>query len=170
MSFKDLMLRRRSYRGFEDRPVSKDDLEAISQSALFSPTGMDAQERTFFVIENKAILGELIQVIEKALARKDYSFYNAPVLILVASNPENVNHEKDTGTAIQNMYLMATELGLGGVWINQLTTICQEPDVRRILDKIGVDQADYISGAFALGYPNVEMEEKTRNEKIVFVK
>jgi nitroreductase len=52
---------------------------------------------------------------------------------------------------MQNIYVACEALGLGCVWINQLLTCYDNPDVRKILDSFGIPQNHGVYGCAAIG-------------------
>ena len=69
---------------------------------------------------------------------ESYNFYDPDVIILASNEKDNTNGLADCACAMENMFLMAQELGIGSCWINQLKEICDEPQVRAELKKFGV--------------------------------
>lgn len=43
--------------------------------------------------------------------------------------------------------------GIGSVWINQLRTLCDDPEVRALLDEFEIPSDHVVYGMAALGYP-----------------
>ena len=54
------------------------------------------------------------------------------------------------------MMLMANALDLGSCWINQLKWLNEDPDINNYLVSIGMDSAERIYGALAVGYPDTD--------------
>lgn len=68
---------------------------------------------------------------------------------------------------MENMFLMAQELGIGSCWINQLKEICDEPQVRAELKKFGVPDNHIVWGIVDLGYAAQEPVCKEKNENVI---
>ena len=49
--------------------------------------------------------------------------------------------------------LAAHSFGIGSVWINQLRTLCDDPEVRALLDEFEIPSDHVVYGMAALGYP-----------------
>lgn len=129
---------------------------------------MNGQKWQFTVVVGAANREKLAAAVRRALGNPNYNFYEPPVLILVSNKKDNGNGQLDTGCAMENMFLAAHSLGLSTVWINQLKTICDEPDVREVLRSFGVPEDHVVLGTVALGYASGEIpaaKERTRRGK-----
>ena len=102
-------------------------LEQVLEAGRYAPSGKNVQAAHFLVIENRAILDRLAVLVREAFQEagvkrpEGYIFhYDPKVLIVLCNRTDNVNNLADTGCALENMMLMASELELGSCWINQL--------------------------------------------------
>ena len=68
-----------------------------------------------------------------------------------------------------NLLLMATELGLGSCWINQLRETCDVPEVRALLTEYGVPEDHIVVCSAAIGYIEKETPAKPRHEGLVSI-
>ncbi|MDR1688293.1 MAG: nitroreductase [Clostridiales bacterium] len=118
---------RYSCRDFEDTPLTKEQINAVVTSALASPSAVNRQPWQVIVITDKALIDELderaMNVLalaedksgyERIKARGGKIFYNAPCMVLVASDGSNYA-SMDCGILSQNVSLAAHSLGLGSV-------------------------------------------------------
>ena len=93
----------------------------------------------------------------RAAQKGDYVFhYHAPALILCANQKNYGNNIADVACALENMMLMANALDLGSCWINQLKWLNEDPEINDYLISIGMDSAERIYGALAVGYPDTD--------------
>ena len=134
---------RKSIRGFEDRPISQALLDKILLAATLAPSGKNKQPWKFYVVRGEK-RDEMIQTMQKGMDRlEDMGIKTgsakftirwmgqAPVTVFIF-NPTGRSPfaEKDPndpfsemvdtqsiGAAIQNMLLVATDLGIGSLWI-----------------------------------------------------
>ncbi|HIX91235.1 MAG TPA: nitroreductase family protein [Candidatus Agathobaculum pullicola] len=67
----------------------------------------------------------------------------------------------------QIMQFMATELGLGSCWINQIRECCDDSKVRSLLTEYGVPEDHIVICSAAIGYIAKETPAKPRKEGIV---
>ncbi len=146
------ILARRSSRAFSDRNISKEDLEMIVEAGFHAPSGRNLQKWKFTVIQRKDIIAEIAQVLSTALSRPGYDLFKPNALILASNEETNPHGVSDCSCALENIFLAAESLGIGSVWLNQFKGICNEPEVRAVLDKLNVPKNHVIIGVAALGY------------------
>ena len=96
---------------------------------------------------------------------ESYNFYDPDVIILASNEKDNTNGLADCACAMENMFLMAQELGIGSCWINQLGQTCDDPDVRAFLTKLGVPESHKVYGCAALGYAPADAPVKEKKVK-----
>lgn len=178
------ILERRSVRKYTDQSIARKDLDLILKCAQVAPSGMNAQSSQFTVLFKKE-LEELRPEVRKDIALSDNAFwknlsastsfcfyYNAPVLILVSSDPENKPSTplSDAAAAIENMMLAAQSLGISSCWIHALAMIKRADNARAILAKWGLPKNHEICGGVALGYADGPIPERhlLKGNKIVF--
>ena len=122
---------------------------------------MNYQTWTFVAIMNREKIQRLAHAVGKALNRDSgYNMYNPSVLILTTNDKESRFKEVDNACAMENIYLACEALGLGCVWINQLKDCFDEPEVRSILDELGVPKNHGVYGSTAIGYKTQESPSK----------
>ena len=166
------ILSRRSVRKFTDKPISEDILKDLVNAAMHAPSGMCRKTWQFTVVSNREIIQRLSLVISKVLDRPGYDMYN-PVSVIIPSNLRDSKFgREDNACALQNIFLAAESYGVGSVWINQLTEISDEPEIRSILSEIGVPENHVVYGIAALGYadPVYPKSEYKEIGEVKFVK
>jgi nitroreductase len=172
---------RRSCRDFKKNDISEKDLELILEAGLYAPSGMNRQDCVFTVLQGKNLerLGiavreafKLGEGCEKRDVEDDYiCYHNAPALILVSGDRNNMNSNSDCACAIQNIFLSAASLGLSSCWINQPRNTTDAPQVRALYDEFGIPKNHIVYGSAALGYANVLKEAAERRPgRILFPK
>ena len=65
------------------------------------------------------------------------------------------------------MFLAAKSFGIGSVWINQLQGICDKPEIRSFLQKVGVPDEHVVYGVAALGYAAKESNQEVKKTGII---
>lgn len=166
---------RRSVRQYLEEPLPRSILDEIIQAGRLAPSGGNSQSCHFIVIQNSQVIARL-----NALAQAEFAgmepapdmyrslrasiqqakegrlnfTYGAPVLVVVANQAGYCNAMADSAVAIENMMLEATAQGVGSCWLNQLHWLDQRPSIRREMLSLGLDEAETICGAVALGYSN----------------
>ena len=129
---------RRSTRAFKSELPPKDQIMQIVEAAEWAPSGMGKYLWHFTVIYNAEKSLQLARAVAEADNRgPQYNFYGAPVNIIISYKRDEHHALVDGAAAMENLLLMATELGLGSCWINQLRETCDVPEVRALLTEYG---------------------------------
>jgi nitroreductase len=174
-----LMGMRRSCRAYTGEQIPRDLLNQVLEAGCLAPSGMNLQQCRFIAVQSPELLESVRILIQQILADMDEEganpmmaraialakqgkhnfFYSAPTLIVVANKRENANNLADSAAAMQNMMLMATALGLGNCWINNLRWNGDMPPVRQFLVEIGVKEDEAVYGSLALGYAAAPLQD-----------
>ena len=108
---------RKSVRQFTDEPVSQEHIETMLKAAMAAPTAVNYQPWRFVVVNERAQLDAMAEVLPFAKMLKQ-----APLAIVVCGETtwfdgnENPFWQQDCSAAVQNLLLTAEALGLGAVW------------------------------------------------------
>ncbi len=113
-SLVELLQSRRSIRQFSDEPVSQQDLDAILECMLRSPSSRGLNPWEFVVVDDKELLVKL-----SACKPHGAAFVkSAPLAIVVCADPEKCDvWIEDCSIATLLVHLAATDLGLGSCWV-----------------------------------------------------
>ena len=181
MNIEKAILTRRSVRKYLAKPVEEDKLRQVLIAGNAAPSALNNQNKVFVALTGEQVKSKINEAVKKSVSEEtrkritDRSedgsfnfFYNAPVLILVAST-DKLYPEADCACAMQNMYLRAVDLGLSACWINQLTRT-DNPNVLRILNRLGLSEDCVVYGALALGYSEDEPAPMAKSNKIIVVR
>ncbi|HLN45166.1 MAG TPA: nitroreductase family protein [Candidatus Sulfotelmatobacter sp.] len=139
---------RRSIRSFDDKLVEKDKLLKILEAARLSPSANNNQPSQFIIVSDKTIRESLLP------AYAHQWFIKAPVIIVACSLPSNAWARQDGETywkvdiaiAVQNMILVAHDLGLGTCWVAAF----EEDEVKKVLD---IPKGVRVIAMIPIGYP-----------------
>jgi len=187
------MLTRRSIRRYAEAQVPEIELNEILTAARFAPCGSNSQFWHFIIIQSEPVLAELNGLVRMAFAslevdmntyvsmrggkeaskREDYAFfYRAPTLVVATNRKTYPNAMADCACALENMQLAAHSMGLGSCWINQLTWFGEEPEIRAVLERIGMPEDEKVCGALAIGFPEGSIPEapSRKGEPFVYVR
>lgn len=114
MALMDILMKRRSVRSYTGEPVSRKNLEKILTAGLIGPTGKGKKPWRFVVVTDPEKLEGLSGMRKPALA----AFKTAGAAIAVFGDPGvSDTWVEDCSIAMENMHVMADDLGLGSVWI-----------------------------------------------------
>lgn len=163
--FIELVRQRTSCRSYEPRPVPRDYLELMLDTARLAPSACNKQPWRFAVVEDAATRMRLID--EGFLSGIPMKWaVNAGAIIALGMERSAITHKiapkisgvdyplLDLGIAGEHLVLQAEELGLGTCWIGWI----KPKKVRRIVDwPMGIKPV----GLITVGWPVIE-KRKTR--------
>lgn len=164
------ILSRRSIRDFTEEQVPKAVLETILQCGYYAPSGHNMQTWKFTVIQNAEKIEQFRQVVEKVSKEKKVHFYgfnNPKTIVLVSNDRRNADGIQDSSCAVQNMMLAANSYGIGSAWINALMTICDEPEVREMLQEFGIPDTHIVWSTVVMGYPAKAGKELAKKTNVI---
>ena len=148
------ILTRRSIRKFSKKQVPDEVLKDLVEAAMHAPSGMFRKTWKFTVVTNNGIIERLASTIATVLGRDGYDMYKPTAIIIPSNQKDSTWGMEDNACALQNIFLSAWSYGVGSVWINQLRNICDEPEIRRILNEMEIPENHVVYGLAALGYPD----------------
>ncbi|MEI8349953.1 MAG: nitroreductase family protein [Candidatus Omnitrophota bacterium] len=158
MDIFEAIKKRRSIRGYKDKPVEEEKLIKIIEAAREAPSASNRQEWRFVVAKDSETRKEL------CVAAKNQAFVaEAPVVIACCALTDNhvmtcgqLCYPIDVAIAIDHMTLAAAALGLGTCWVGAF----REEEVKRIL---AIPSTVRVVELLTLGYPrNNEASPKER--------
>jgi len=130
---------RYSCRDFSGAPLSDEQIKALVEAALASPSAQNNMPWHIIVITDKALIDELdaegMSILkaapdqtyyERLMSRGGKMLYNAPCLIMIASDG-SLFSPVDCGIVSQNVSLAAQSLGLGSVIVGLLSMVMSGP-------------------------------------------
>lgn len=166
----EIIKSRRSTRAFKPTLPPKDSVMQLVEAAEWAPSGMGKFLWHFTVIYNAEKSYKLARAVAEADNREpEYNFYGAPVNIIISYKRGEHHALVDGAAAMQNILLMATELGLGSCWINQIRETCDVPSVRVLLTEYGVPEDHIVISSAAIGYIEKETPAKPRKQGTVSI-
>lgn len=166
------ILARRSIRGFQPRQVEEEIVAQILECGRCAPCAWGKQSFEFFAVTDRRLLEELAELTAKYLGGEvwEHNFFSAPLVILISDLRENFMRLADAGCAMENMFIAAQSFGLGSVWINQLSPICDKLEVIEKLESIGVSKDRVITSIGAFGYPAQPPREKELISRVHYIR
>ena len=158
----EAIFHRVSIRKYEDRPVEKEKIEQLLRAAMQAPSAGNQQPWEFYVVTDRAVL-------ERLGSREVSPFTRmcrkAPAAIVTAYRkngrfPEMA--EIDMAISLENMWLMADSIGLGGVMLGVAPVKERMDAVREI---VGIPEELVPFTIFPFGYPAEVREQEDRYEE-----
>lgn len=136
----DAIVALKALRSFEDRPVSKPDMDAVLEAARWTGSSKNRQNWSFVVVDDP-------DQRERLTRAGDFTtpIAAAPATICLVQEPEG--YEFDTGRVAQNIMLAADALGLATCPI----TLHRDEMASEIL---GLPDGARCRYAIAIGYPS----------------
>ncbi|MEE8886397.1 MAG: nitroreductase family protein [Eubacteriales bacterium] len=152
---------RTSIRKYEDRPVEKEKILEILKAGMQAPSAGDQQPWEFYVVTD----AEKIRALSGSSPFAGCAAGAKAVIVPVYRKtglkfPEFA--QIDMSIAQENMWLMADELGLGGVWLGIAPIKERMDNVRKILNL--PDDVEAFS-LFPVGYPADERKQENRYDE-----
>lgn len=176
MSVQDIIKQRHSIGKMTDQVPSRTDIEQMLEAATHAPNHHKTEPWSFFVLAGKArielgtIMAESLaakmaettsEKAQAALNKERNKPLRSPVLIVVTSqypqqpNVMDIENVEATAAAVENMLLVAEELGLAAMW--RTGDAAYNPRVKQWL---GIAPADHIVAIVYLGYPAIPKLER----------
>ena len=162
--FKDVLYSRASIRAFTGAELNDDILTELVNAGLAAPWAFHEYERHLCVIAGHENVQKLARVFSEVLHRPGYTMYSPDAAILACVERGNDNQKLEVGCMLENIFLRATDLGVGSCWINQARDICDDERVRPLLREFGVPDTHICWGIAILGYPAAEPRTKIHRE------
>ncbi|TFG08490.1 MAG: nitroreductase family protein [Promethearchaeota archaeon] len=140
--FLEFLIKRRTIRKYQDKPISDKDLKMILEAGRWSPSASNKQPWEFIVIKNTEILQKIGKTGVYGLPLR-----KAPMgIAIVGKKDENPDwYVQDTTLASMNMMLMGWTLNIGMCWIGSMD--------REFAKKIlGLGENDFLLTILPMGY------------------
>ena len=171
------ILARRSYKVFDAKPLSDEELDTIVTAGLYAPTGMNQQPWHFVVIKSPEMMERIGEAIEKmprpqppkgapkpaggpgGPPPKGPATRNAPVLILVTAE-ETMTSVIDCHLAMENMSIAAASLGIMSGWDFMMVKDFFADGNNADLKKELIPEKHQVFAAAFFGYPGPEVKDR----------
>jgi nitroreductase len=176
---------RRSIRDYLPDDVPDSVIQELILAGTYAPSAANKQPWRFVVIKNRELIKKLSDKAKEQwkelacqstkpeliglanmVSRPSFNiFFNAPLLIMIFSDPDAFSPEIDCTLAAENMMLAARSLGIGSCWIGLGAPLGQ---VQTIMEDLGVPSVCRLVGCLIFGYP-VKLDHKApkREENVI---
>lgn len=108
---------RRSFRQFNDTPVTDEQIKILLEAAMNAPSAGDGRPWQFVVVTNREKLDAIADKVDEG----NQMFKQAQAAIVLLGNEAKQGfpgfYPQDCSCAAQNLQLAAHDMGLGTVWI-----------------------------------------------------
>ena len=154
MELKEVLLRRKSCRAYEERPVEKENLNEVVTAGSLAPLGLPRDGKPHLtVVTDPAAL----KMLGGAFGPDNDIIYGAPALIVVSCPPSRPGiPEMNAACVVEMMALTATDLGLGNIYLYGVTAaLAQNEEWKR---RLGIPEGHTPLSALAVGYAAGEAE------------
>lgn len=152
---------RKSCRKYLDKQIVDKDLEKIILAGNTAPVGMGRYSKIqITVIQNPEMLKRVSTECAETWNGKTFdSIYAAPTLIIVSEAPEKEDaHIANVACIIENMHLMATDLGLGSIYLWGFIQYLKKND--NLKQDLGINRDFIPLSALAVGYSVKPLNER----------
>ena len=176
------LLERRAVRKYQDKPVSREDLELIVKCGQYAATGMGRQPWHFAVVTDPAILQKITDA-NAALVLDDPkapphmkesvrngsfdTFRGAPCAVLVSGDGTDSSTIADCANAVENMAIAAKSLGLDSCYLASHQICLNHPSGGELKKLLGVPEGYTPNFALAIGYGDMNPVAAPRREGTV---
>jgi len=169
MDFMELVKKRRSVRGYLDKPVEREKLDYCLEAARLAPSACNSQPWHFVIVDEPTLRQQLAGATFGKMFSFNHFSMQAPVLIAIVSEKQKVFakfaevvkkkdfHSMDVGIAAEHFCLAAAEVGLGTCMLGWF----DEAAAKKLL---AVPRNKRVELIITLGYPDSK-EPKQKNRK-----
>lgn len=149
------ILKRRTIRRFQQKPITDKILEKLVNAGRLAPSAANLQPLEYIVVDKPSLVKKVFPALSWAgyiAPRGNPPLEERPVayiVILINKNKTTMSGTQDAAAAIENIILTALEEGIGSCWIVSV-------EKKTLGKKLGVPEHCYLDSVIALGYPQEE--------------
>lgn len=179
MTFKDVLLKRRSVRNYKDIPVPKETIMNIIKDSTYAPSSGNEQPWKFIIVTDRDLMNTIsdeakanvLQRItsnpsdyakkyESMLRQAKYNiFYNAPCVVYIVGDRHLKNTRVNCALAASYFMMSAAAKNLATCWINFAIYVSHRTQIQ-----LGIPHNCEIIAPIILGYPKNVPEIPARKE------
>ena len=170
----NVIMSRRSIRTSTQIPVSRDAMQVILKAGISAPNGQNRQSWEIRVVDNPDTMSEIKAAMSAAnpdVPMAGDSFRNAPVMAFIAADTSYDFSLLDCGMLSENMVLSAWSMGVGSIclgspvrFLDGSESIRSNPEIRKVMDKLGFSEGYQLVLCVGFGYPLESPDAKPRDE------
>lgn len=170
----NVIMSRRSIRNYKQIPVSRDTMQVILKAGINAPNGQNRQSWEIRVVDNPDTMSEIKAAMSAAnpdVPMAGDSFRDAPVMAFIAADTSYDFSLLDCGMLSENMVLSAWSMGVGSIclgspvrFLDGSESIRSNPEIRKVMDKLGFSEGYQLVLCVGFGYPLESPDAKPRDE------
>lgn len=170
----NVIMSRRSIRNYKQIPVSRDTMQVILKAGINAPNGQNRQSWEIRVVDNPDTMSEIKAAMSAAnpdVPMAGDSFRNAPVMAFIDADTSYDFSLLDCGMLSENMVLSAWSMGVGSIclgspvrFLDGSESIRSNPEIRKVMDKLGFSEGYQLVLCVGFGYPLESPDAKPRDE------
>ena len=170
----NVIMSRRSIRNYKQIPVSRDTMQVILKAGINAPNGQNRQSWEIRVVDNPDTMSEIKAAMSAAnpdVPMAGDSFRNAPVMAFIAADKSYDFSLLDCGMLSENMVLSAWSMGVGSIclgspvrFLDGSESIRSNPEIRKVMDKLGFSEGYQLVLCVGFGYPLESPDAKPRDD------
>ena len=170
----NVIMSRRSIRNYKQIPVSRDTMQVLLKAGINAPNGQNRQSWEIRVVDNPDTMSEIKAAMSAAnpdVPMAGDSFRNAPVMAFIAADTSYDFSLLDCGMLSENMVLSAWSMGVGSIclgspvrFLDGSESIRSNPEIRKVMDKLGFSEGYQLVLCVGFGYPLESPDAKPRDE------
>lgn len=143
---------RRSCRKYKAGQIKQEELDAVLEAAVYTPTGHGLQSPQMVVVQDPELMKELSRLNAIIMGTKKDPFYGAPTAVFVFADITSHTGIQDASLVMGTLMLAAHAIGLGSCWINRGKEMFELPEGLHIKKKWGLGDNYEGLGICILGY------------------
>ncbi|MDD3368498.1 MAG: nitroreductase [Lachnospiraceae bacterium] len=148
----EAMKTRRSIRAYEEKQITREEVEAVTEAGTYAASGMGRQSAQMVVVQDPETVALLSKLNAQVMGTENDPFYGAPTVVVVFADPERPTYVQDGSLVIGNLLLAAHTVGLGSCWIHRAKEVFSMPEGKALMKKWGVPEQYVGIGHCILGY------------------
>lgn len=166
---------RRSIRDYTDKAVTDDELRALMDAAVESPSAVNRQPYHFVFVRDQALLNDFSRDFFSLMdpAETKGEFFNvlrgAKMVVFIFATSKGVFVPVDCGIAVENLALAAHSMGLGSVILGMPRQLFTSPLGDKWMTRLGAPEGSEFAIAIGIGTPRSSKEAHPVREGLITV-